>query len=90
MAVFTGYISMYREVEYSCNTVIIGLIKIIWFNLRFVNIKATGSIVCIRDVLVCAKFCTFRTNRNELLSVMERCLYMYCRGVTKERYIILH
>ena len=24
-----GYISMYREVEYSCNNVIIGLIKII-------------------------------------------------------------
>ena len=29
MAVFTGYISMYREAEYSCNNVIIGLIKII-------------------------------------------------------------
>ena len=29
MPVFTGYISMYKEVEYSCNNVIIGLIKII-------------------------------------------------------------
>ena len=29
MAVFTGYISMYREVEYSYSNVIIGLIKII-------------------------------------------------------------